>query len=302
MVTDLNYRPWERAFLGYETKDDAPAKAKGVVVPFPLEASVTYGTGTSAGPDAIINASAELELFDIELWSDAYSRFGIATLETPSVAAPLSAAIDQVACLVSSLLEAGKFPLILGGEHALTIGAVRPFADRYQDLAILQFDAHADLRDGYRGEAMSHAAAMRRVLDHDHVELVSVGVRSISAAEVEYLSTAQERIRIHWAKDIDDWDVDTIVEPLKGRPVYVTFDVDGFDSSLMPATGTPEPGGFFFDHAERILRAVSETATIVGADVVELAPISGQHAPDFTAAKIAYKIISYALTGANRIR
>lgn len=300
-MTGLSYRPWERAFLGYETKGRPPSEARAVVIPFPLEASVTYGTGTRNGPDAIIDASTELELFDIELWSDPYSRFGIATLETPEISGSLQGAIDQIAGLVTSVVEAGRFPLILGGEHSLTIGAIRPFAALHQDLAVLHFDAHADLRDGYRGEAMSHASAMRRVLDHEHVQLISIGVRSISEAEVSYLSMAGRRIQVHWARDIDHWDIDTIVRPLRDRPVYVTFDVDGFDASLMPSTGTPEPGGFFFGHAERILRAISEVATIVGADVVELAPIRGQHAPDFTAAKIAYKIMSYALIGANRI-
>lgn len=153
----------------------------------------------------------------------------------------------------------------------------------------------SDLRDGYLGEHFSHAAAMRRVLDHKAVSLVSVGIRATDISEVPFIEANPSRVTIHWAKDRRRWSVEEIVAPLKGRPVYITFDVDGFDASLMPATGTPEPGGFFFDEACDIMRAAAETGTIVGADIVELAPIPGLHACEFTAAKLAYKLLTYAL-------
>jgi agmatinase len=193
------------------------------------------------------------------------------------------------------VLEAGKFPLVLGGEHSLTAGAIRPFAARYSDLVVLQFDAHADLRDGYLGEHYSHAAAMRRVLDHPGVSLVSVGIRAISAAEVVFMQENRERVSIHWAKDQRSWDEDGILRGLRNRPVYITFDIDALDVSVMPATGTPVPGGLSYWQALSILRQVCAVANIVGADLVEFAPIPAMHAFDYTAAALVYKLLNYSL-------
>ena len=186
---------------------------------------------------------------------------------------------------------------MLGGEHALTAGAIRPFAARHPDLVVLQLDAHADLRDGYLGEHYSHASAMRRVLDHPDVSLVSVGIRAVSKEEVAYYDANRQRICIHWAKDQARWDIEDIVAPLRGRPVYVTFDIDALDPGIMPATGTPVPGGISYAQALAILRRTAEVATIVGGDLVELAPLPGLHACDYLAASLAYKLMSYALSG-----
>lgn len=268
-------------------------QARAVVIPFGLEASVSYGGGTARGPQAMIDASPELEWFDEELWCEPFRDIGIATLAEPDIATPLPAALDQLEALVEQVLADGKFPLVFGGEHSLSAGSIRPFARRYDNLAILHFDAHADLRDGYLGEHYSHAAALRRCLDARHVELVSCGIRNISAEEIPFLEANRERIHIHWAKDKAGWNIDEIVAPLAGRPVYVTFDLDGFDASLMPATGTPEPGGLFWDEATAILRAAARAGTFVGGDINELAPIDGLHACDFLAAKLAYKILGY---------
>jgi agmatinase len=158
-------------------------------------------------------------------------------------------------------------------------------------LAILHFDAHADLRDGYDGQHYSHAAALRRCLDAPHVTLVSCGIRNISAEEIPFLEANRHRIHMHWAKDKKTWDLNDIIAPLRGRPTYITFDVDGFDASLMPATGTPEPGGMFWDEALDIIHAACQATEIVGADVNELAPIPGYHACDFLAAKLVFKIL-----------
>jgi agmatinase len=294
-MAELHYRDQQEGFLGLSADEAGPAEAaKAVIIPFGLEASVCYGGGTARGPEAIIAASPQLEFFDEAFWCEPFRRFGIATLQAPAIAGDTEAALAQLEGLVEAVLAAGKFPLTFGGEHSLTAGAIRPFARRYPDLAVLQFDAHSDLRDGYLGEHYSHAAAMRRVLDHPGVSLVSVGIRATDISEVPFIEANPERIRIHWAKDRRRWNIDEIVAPLKGRPIYVTFDVDGFDASLMPATGTPEPGGFFFDEACDILRAASQAGTVVGADIVELAPIDGLHACDFTAAKLAYKLLAYA--------
>jgi agmatinase len=272
-----------------------PAAARAVVIPFGLEASVSYGGGTAAGPAAIIAASHQLELYDDELGCEPYLDFGIATLRAPAIAAPIEAALEQLAGIVEGVLDAGKFPLVLGGEHALTAGAVRPFARRYPDLVILQLDAHADLRDGYQGQRYSHAAAMRRVLDLPAVTLVSVGIRAVSLAEVAYAGANRDRITIHWAKDQARWDVPAMVRSLKGRPVYVSLDIDVLDAAVMPATGTPTPGGLTYAQAIAILRAACEAGPVVGADLVELAPIAGLHACDYTAAALAYKLMSYSL-------
>lgn len=295
-MTQLRYRAPETGFLGLSRAEAGdPAAAKAVVIPFGLEASVSYGGGTAQGPEAIIAASPKLEFFDETLWCEPYRQFGIATLEAPEIAPGVEAALAQLEALVEAVLAGGRFPLTLGGEHSLTAGAIRPFATRHRDLVVLQFDAHSDLRDGYLGEHYSHAAAMRRVLDHESVSLISVGIRATDMSEVPFIEANPERVTIYWAKDRRRWNIEEIVAPLQGRPVYITFDVDGFDSSLMPATGTPEPGGFFFDEACEILRAASQAGTVIGADIVELAPIAGLHACEFTAAKLAYKLLTYAL-------
>ena len=277
-------------------EDEACAyeQARAVVVPFGLEASVSYGHGTAEGPSAIIKASHQVELFDEELWCEPVRDIGIITLEEKPVAGNVEAALSELERITGKLLDDGKFPMVLGGEHSITAGAIRPFAARYPDLTILHFDAHADLRDGYEGEHFSHAAAIRRCMDHENVSVVSCGIRNISAGEIPFLEKNAGRIRIFWAKDKRQWDIDDILSRLRGKPVYVTFDLDGFDASLMPATGTPEPGGLMWDDAMRILDAASRVSRFVGADINELAPVKGMHFCDFLAAKLAYKILSYA--------
>lgn len=289
--------PPEEGFLGLEA-DDAVGfdDARAVIVPFGLEATVSYGGGTAAGPAAILAASQEVELFDEELWCEPFRNWGVVTLKPEEIEGlPVEAALEKLAAINTALLDAGKFPMVFGGEHSITPGAIRPFLERYPDLKILHFDAHADLRDGYEGEHFSHASAIRRVLDHPTVEIVSVGIRNISAGEIPFLEANRHRIHIHWAWQKASWDLEAILAPLKGHPVYLTFDLDGFDGSLMPATGTPEPGGIFWDDALKIIRGAAEHCQIVGADINELAPIEGFHAPDFLAAKLAYRILSRAL-------
>jgi agmatinase len=269
--------------------------ARAVVIPFGLEASVSYGGGTAAGPAAILAASHQVELYDDELECEPVRRYGVATLREPAIAKPIEAALAQLEGLVDGVLEAGKFPLVLGGEHALTPAPVRALARRHKDLVVLQLDAHADLRDGYQGERFSHAAAMRRALDNPNVSLISAGIRAISTEEVEYYNANRNRIAIHWAKDQARWDIAEMMAPLEGRPVYLTFDIDALDASVMPATGTPTPGGLSYGTALAIVRRACEAGNVVGADLVELAPISGLHACDYTAASIAYKMLSYVL-------
>ncbi len=269
---------------------------------FPLASSSTVcsGTGTAGGPEAIIKASPQLDYFLEEMWCEPYRQFGIATLQAEHVAQDHQTALDQVDRLVESVLAEDKFPLVLGGEHSLTIGAIRPLLRRHPDLVIVQIDGHADLRDGYLGQQFSHASTMRRILEGSDALLVAIGIRCISAEEIAYYEAECRRITIHFAMDRKSWRVEDMVAPLQGRPVYLSFDVDGLDASLMPATGTPEPGGLFFDEACEIVRAVAEAGNVVGADVVELAPIPNYHAADYIAAKLTYKLLSYVLAGASK--
>jgi len=290
------YLPAARGFLDPTRRDAAaPGSARAVIVPFPLEATVSYGRGTAAGPAAIIAASQQLELYDEELGREAYLDYGVAALRPPAINRPVGAALDQLAAMLDPLVAAGRFPLVLGGEHSLTIGAIRPFAARHKDLVVLQFDAHADLRQQYLGETYSHAAAMRRVLEEQEVSLIAIGVRALSREEAEFYGAARDRITIHWAHEQALWDMDRIIAPLAGRPVYITFDIDALDAAVMPATGTPTPGGLSYPQALALLRRAGAAGRIVGADLVEFAPIAGFHAYDYTAAALAYKILTYSL-------
>lgn len=286
----------EDGFLGLTTEDAVSyEKAKAVIIPFGLEGSVSYGGGTAKGPAAMIEASHQVELFDEDLWCEPFRDYGVVTLAEKTVdGTDIPAALEILEKKTAAVLNDGKFPFVFGGEHSITPGAIRPFTEKFDDLIVLHFDAHADLRDGYEGEHYSHAAAIRRVLDHPTLPIVSVGIRNISAEEIPFLDANKHRITIHWGKDLDQWSIEDIVAPLAGRNIYLTFDLDGFDSSLMPATGTPEPGGFFWSDAIGIIKAAAKVGKIVGADINELAPIDGFNAPNFLAAKLAYKILNYS--------
>ncbi|MFW0039595.1 MAG: agmatinase [Coxiella endosymbiont of Dermacentor silvarum] len=285
----------KEAFLGLKPQDAVSYEnAQAVIIPFGLEHSVSYVGGTSKGPAAMIQASHEVELFDETLWYEPYRDIGIVTLKEPKIRNNILKALQQLEELVERVMEDKKFPFVFGGEHSITAGSIRPFVKRYSNLAVLHFDAHADLRNGYHGEHFSHASVIRRCLDHSNIEVVSVGIRNISMEEISFFEANKSRIHIYWAKDKKSWDIKKIVDLLKNRLIYLTFDVDGFDASLMPATGTPEPGGLSWNDAIEIISAVSEIGTIVGADINELSPIPGFHSCNFLAAKLAYKILSLA--------
>lgn len=290
-----------QGFLGLPKKDAAtPKDAKAVIIPFGLEASVSYGGGTAKGPAAMIEASHQVELFDDEFWCEPFRHYGVVTAKPVKIEKTVSKALDQLEAQVEETLQAGKFPMVFGGEHSITAGAIRPYARRWKDLTILHFDAHADLRDGYDGEHFSHAAALRRVLDHAHLRLFSFGIRNISQEEIPFLEANGHRVKIYWAREKAKWNLKEIAAHFKGKPVYLTFDIDGLDASLMPATGTPEPGGMFWDDVMAIIREVSKVGHIVGADVNELAPKKNLHACDFLAAKLAYKIMNFAFLVSHR--
>jgi len=288
----LEYLSNKKGFLGVDNKNTS--KEKVVVVPFGIEKTVSYGGGTSKGPEEIIKASHQVELFDEDLDKAPYKNIGIKTLKPFTIKKKMVDALKQIENINKYLLNKKKFPLVLGGEHSLTAGAIRPFVKKYGKICLLHFDAHADLRNNYNGNKYSHASAIRRCLDNKNVSVISFGIRNISSEEVPFLKKNKNRIKIFWAKDKSKWDFDKFKKIIKNKKVYITFDVDGLDSSLMPATGTPEPGGLFWNETINIIKIASKNSIIVGADINELAPIKGFDSYNFLAAKLAYKIISYS--------
>ena len=288
----MKYLSNRKGFLGTENKFNK--KEKAVVVPFGLEKTVSYGSGTKNGPKEIIKASHQVELFDEDLNCEPYKKIGIKTLKPFVIKKNINDALNQIAKINDSLINQKLFPLVLGGEHSITPGCIIPFVKKYKNICLLHFDAHADLRESYNGNKFSHASAIRRCLDHKNVNLISFGIRNISASEISFLKKNKKRIKIFWAKDKSKWDLSKFKKIIKNKKVYITFDVDGLDSSLMPATGTPEPGGLFWNETMNIIKIASQYSNIVGGDVNELSPIKGFDCYNFLAAKLAYKIISYS--------
>ena len=239
----MNYLSNKKGFLGIDNKFNF--KEKAIVVPFGLEKTVSYGGGTRNGPKEIIKASHQVELYDEELHCEPFKKIGIKTLKPFKIDKNIIKAIKKISETNEKILNKKLFPLTLGGEHSITPGCIIPFAKKYKKILLLHFDAHADLRQSYNGEKFSHASAIRRCLDHKNVSVVSFGIRNISQSEIPFLKKNSKRIKIYWAKDKSRWNLNKFKNIIKNKDVYLTFDVDGFDSSIMPATGTPEPGGLF---------------------------------------------------------
>lgn len=259
-----------------------------VILPVPYEGTVSYGKGTKSGPSAILKASKIVEDYDVELGFEPYKRVGgIHTAD------PVKFSKDphkQVYSAVKRIISAEKFPLMLGGEHSITYGAVKASKEAYPDLSVLQFDAHADLRDSYHGNKHSHACIMRRI--RPMCPAVQVGIRSQDREEADYIKEYGLRKSIFYAHEYDDSKIPSILKGLTDD-VYITVDVDGFDPSVIPATGTPEPGGLYWYQVLSILKEVFARKNVVGADVVELAPKKDLHYADYTIAKLVYKMIGY---------
>ncbi|MFN7114769.1 MAG: agmatinase [Alphaproteobacteria bacterium] len=297
----MKYMPSNKGFLGIDKAEaQLIEKPKAEIIPFGLETSVSYGGGTAKGPQAMLKASHQVELFDDEFWCEPVRKYGVITAREPKVSRNLPKALSQLEKMVENALKAERFPLVFGGEHSITAAAIRPFAARFKDLVVLHLDAHADLRDGYQGQYFSHASAIRRVLDYKNIKVVSFGIRNISETEIPFLEKNRHRIKIFWAREKEQWHLKEALQWMKGKPVYITFDLDGFDASLMPATGTPEPGGLFWDDAMKIIREVAKVSRYVGGDINELAPKPTMHGCDFIAAKLAYKILNYTFMLSHR--
>jgi agmatinase len=275
---------------GLPPEDSAFEQAQVVVLSIPYEQTTTYGTGTKEGPQALIAASRHMELYDEELDYEVY-RVGIHTLrELETVASGPGAMLDRITEVTRELLDHGKFIVGLGGEHTISFGLVRAYAERFPGLSVLQFDAHADLRDTYQGTPYNHASVLRRI--SEIVPAVQVGIRSLSREEAAWVKARQARL-FYASEVVGSPSIATTISEALTDHVYITICLDGLDPSIMPAVGTPEPGGLGWYDVLRIVRQVAETRHIVGFDVVELFPIPGNIAPDFLAAKLVYKVLGY---------
>jgi len=287
----VKYLSNKNGFLGIDNKFNF--KEKVVIVPFGLEKTVTYGGGTRNGPKEIIKASHQVELYDEELNCEPYKKIGIKTLKPFKIDKNIKKALSKISKVNQEIIDKKLFPMTFGGEHSITPGCIAPFTKKYKDICLLHFDAHADLRESYNGEKFSHASAIRRCLDYPNVSVISFGVRNISESEIPFLKKNSSRIKIFWAKDKIKWNLKKFKKLIKNKKVYLTFDVDGLDSSIMPATGTPEPGGLLWDETLNIIKIAAKNSQIVGADINELSPIKGFNSYNFLVAKLAYKILSY---------
>ncbi len=277
-------------FGGIEEKYEALEGAAFVVVPVPYDLTTTYQGGARKGPAAILEASCNMELYDEEIEAETY-RAGIHTMEPlEAVASGPEGMLGRIEEAVTGVFQLGKIPVMLGGEHSITLGAVRAARKRYPKLSVLHLDAHADMRMSYQGTPYSHACIGRRMIELCPV--VQAGIRSMSVEEADFLrrrklpscSAAAIRRDRSW--------VGKLIRHLT-RDVYITVDLDAFDPAVMPATGTPEPGGMLWHDVLDLLREVCRKKNVIGFDLVELAPIPGMVAPDFLAARLAYRMMGY---------
>ena len=279
-------------FLGLDQQDYSSAKV--VVFPVPYNSTTYWKSGTKEGPQAIIDASRHIELYDTDN-KKAINQESIFTLESlePSKNSPRET-ITRIQEAVEQIIKDGKVPLMLGGEHSISLGAVLALHQKFSDLSVLQIDAHSDLRDEFQGTKYHHACIIKRIRDLN-IPATQVGIRSVSKEEADYIE--ENKIKsVFYAPKLP---INEIIDSLS-KNVYITFDLDGLDPSIMPSTGTPEPGGLGWYEAVNLIKDIAEKRNIVGADVVELDPIPGLVAPDFLAAKLAYKIIQNILVSQAR--
>ncbi len=282
-------------FLGIDTHNSFE-ESKVVILPVPYDSTASFRAGTREAPLAIINASRQVELYDEELETEIYDKVGIHTFNEvmPNMEGPKYES-EMIRRVFLDVLEAEKFPVMIGGEHSLTIGAARAIKDFYPEISVLQLDAHTDLREEYENTQYSHACVMRRIYD-EGIKIAQVGIRNSSKEEAKFIkannifsvTARQYRYGYYGVEEIVDALTDT---------VYVTIDMDVFDPSEVPAVGTPEPGGLSWYEILDILREVTFHKRIIGFDLVELCPIPGNPASDFLAAKLIYKLIGYCFRG-----
>jgi agmatinase len=286
----LNLKSTDHNFLGIPSEFSGYENSEFVILPVPFEQTTTYQVGTKHAPPAIINASREVETFDEELKFETFKK-GICTLNPVEISSAGSQPVlDRIYKITRELMERGKIVGMIGGEHTISIGAVRAYKEKYPHLSVLQLDAHADLRDSYQENKFSHACVMRRIAEISH--FVGAGIRNLSTEEHEFIQ--KKKTDVFFAKDMENSDrwKKEVIDKLN-PDVYLTFDLDFLDPSIMPAVGTPEPGGLLWYETLDFLKKLIDQKNVIGFDVVELCPIPGMVAPDFLAAKLIYKIIGY---------
>jgi agmatinase len=273
--------------------------ARVVILPVPVDRTTSYVGGTRNGPHEILQASSHMELWDEEMRADVH---GVGIFTLPEMELPfgeMQALVDEIERVAYEIVGRDKFLLTLGGEHSITPPLVSAAARKYPKLSVLQIDAHADMRDAYLGTPHSHACAMRRSLEY--ASITQVGIRSLSTEEAEVLPRLNTTVFFDVDMRKDPKWIDAVVESL-GPDVYVTIDVDGMDPAIMPATGTPEPGGLSWQEITALLRATAERRRVVAADMVELSPIAGMVAPSFLCAKLLYKLLTYCFANDPRAK
>jgi len=273
-------------FLGISNQNFDNAKV--VILPIPYDATTSYKSGTRDGPKAIIDASRHLEHYDIET-KKVFSNIGFFTLDELECSVnSVQETLERIQNTIEGILAAKKFPVIIGGEHSITLGIVKAISKTYKNFSILQFDAHGDLRDEYEGSKFSHACVMRRCSEITNV--TQVGIRSICQEEANFLENTN-KVKTFFG---NEFNVIEVINSLNEN-VYITIDIDSLDPSIMPSTGTPEPEGLSFKQILDLIKEVGKKKNIIGIDLVELAPIPGNVAPDFLAAKLLYKTIGYSV-------
>jgi agmatinase len=286
---ELSYPP----FLGEDGVPVDSAAAAARIIPVPYDRTSTWRKGADRGPAALLAASGSIELYDIETASEPWKR-GILTLPPILHDGGPEELAGLVRTEVSAVMAEGAIPVLIGGEHSVTIGAIEAAAEAFPGMGVLQIDAHADTRESYEGSSHNHACVMARA--RERCPIVQVGIRSLDASELPALDPA----RVFWAHEIAarrgfDW-MDEVVDLLPEH-VYLTIDLDAFDPSLLPATGTPEPGGLGWYHVTHLVRRVARSRRIVAFDVVELLPLPGEHASEFIAAKLVHRVLAEVFAG-----
>jgi agmatinase len=274
-------------------------EAQVVFLPVPVDRTTSYVGGTRNGPHEILQASSHMELWDEEMKADIH---GVGLFTLPEMELPfgeMAALVEEIERVAYEVIGRDKFLVTLGGEHSITPPLVSACARKHPKLSVLQIDAHADMRDSYMGNAHNHACAMRRALDS--ARITQVGIRSLSTEEAEALPRLGSTVFYDFDMRQDPKWIDAVVESLEPN-VYVSIDVDGMDPAIMPATGTPEPGGLSWAEITTLLRRTAEKRTIVSADIVELSPIPGMVAPNFLCAKLIYKLLTYRFAGDPRTK
>jgi agmatinase len=293
-LTEPAYLPPQN-FLGLEAERSASTTSRFGVLPVPYEQTTTFGGGTRNGPEAILRASREVEMWDDEMSAEPADA-GVHTLQglEPFASGPADM-VGRIRAAVAAVDGAGLTPVVLGGEHTVSVGAVWAMAAKHRDLTAVILDAHADLRDEYQGTPLSHACASRRIAET--CAIVQAGIRSLSREEAEFLREPRwPVVRAGEVHGSSDW-MKGILDRVQGKPVYLSIDLDVFDPSIMPAVGTPEPDGLTWRQVVDFTAALTRHAPVVAFDVVELAPIPGFLAPDFLAARLIYRIMGQILAG-----